>query len=214
MGMENQRDIWNRAYSEDPSFFGQEPSFPARKLSNLLESHAGLKILELGGGQGRDTLFLASRGFYVTMIECSEKGLEQTRSSARKLELADRLLLVYDDLKGRIPFPAGHFDVCFSHMFLCMPFSRDRMRALFSEISRILKIGGLHVFSVRNNHDPHYGKGEYKSDQIFEIGGFPVRFFDREAICEFSSGFAVKEICEFEEGELPRTLYCVVARKR
>ena len=98
--MENQRETWNRAYSEDPSFFGQESSWPAKKLPGLLENQAGLKILELGGGQGRDSLFLASKGFDVTMIECSEIGLAQTESSARKRGLSGLVHLVHVREKG------------------------------------------------------------------------------------------------------------------
>jgi SAM-dependent methyltransferase len=211
--MENQRDTWNRAYSEDPSFFGQESSWPAKKLPGLLENQAGLKILELGGGQGRDSLFLASKGFDVTMIECSEIGLAQTESSARKRGLSGLVHLVHDDLKERIPFPSGHFDACYSHMFLCMPLSRDRLRALFSEISRVLKPGGIHAFSVRNNHDAHYGQGDQSEDQVFERDGFAVRFFDEDMIREFSTDLQIEEISEFQEGELPRILYFAVARK-
>ncbi len=211
--MENQRDLWDRVYAEDPSFFGHEPSLPARRLSDLLGFPSRLKVLELGGGQGRDTLFLASKGFDVTMIECSEKGLEQTRSSAQKLRLAGFVHLVHDDLKERIPFPSGHFDACYSHMFLCMPLSRDRLRTMCSEISRILKPGGIHVFSVRNIHDAHYGKGGHVEDQVFEMDGFAVRFFDEDMISEFSKDLQVEEIAEFQEEELPRTLYLVVTRK-
>lgn len=213
-GMGNQRDLWDRVYAEDHSFFGQEPSLPARRLLDLLENRPGLKVLELGGGQGRDTLFLASKGLHVTMVECSETGLAQIKSNARNLGIDDRVSLVYDHLEKRIPFPAGHFDACFSHMFLCMPFSRKHLSTLFSEISRILKPGGIHVFSVRNTHDAHYGKGTHKADQVFEIDGFPVRFFDEGMIREFSRDLQIEKISEFQEGELPRTLYFVAAKKR
>jgi ubiquinone/menaquinone biosynthesis C-methylase UbiE len=211
--MENQKDTWNQAYSEDPSFFGQGSSWPAKKLSGLLENQPGLKILELGGGQGRDTLFLASKGFDVTMIECSEIGLVQTESSARKRGLSALVHLVHDDLKERIPFSSEHFDACYSHMFLCMPLSLDRLRSLFTEISRVLKPEGVHVFSVRNNHDAHYGQGKHSEDQVFEMDGFAVRFFDEDMIRKFSTNLHIEEISEFQEGELPRTLSLVVARK-
>ncbi len=211
--MENQRDIWDKAYSEDPSFFGQETSLPAGRLWNLLENRSSLKVLELGGGQGRDTLFLASRGLEVTMVDCSGTALAQARSSSLKMRLDDRVHLLQDDLKERIPFPAGYFDACFSHMFFCMPFSRKHLETLFSEISRILKPGGLHVFSVRNTHDAHYGKGAHKTGRIFEIDGFPVRFFDEDMIHALAKGLSIEEISEFQEGELPRTLHFVVARK-
>jgi SAM-dependent methyltransferase len=211
--MENQRNLWNRAYSEAPSFFGPEPSWPSSRLWKLLEDQLGLKILELGGGQGRDTLFLASRGVEVTMVACSETALAQALSNSEKSGLRDQIRLVHDDLREGMPFRDDHFDACYSHMFLCMPFSRKHLRELSSEIWRVLKPGGIHLFSVRNTHDAHYGKGRRREGQIFEIDGFPVRFFDEKMIHAFCKGFRMEEISEFQEGELPRTLYLVVARK-
>jgi len=56
--LDAQQQHWNRMYAEEPDFFGEEPSYPAKKAAEILKREGKSRILELGAGQGRDTLFL------------------------------------------------------------------------------------------------------------------------------------------------------------
>ena len=214
MKQEDQEGTWDRAYTEDSCFFGSEASFSAQQLLGFIEDAKTTRLLELGGGQGRDSLFLASHGIDVTMIDCSSRAISQAALDAGTRGLQDRVHLLQDDLARGIPCPDGFFDACFSHMFFCMPFSRTQLEELFSEVRRVLKPKGLHVFSVRNTSDAHYRQGISLGEGIYRHGRFPVLFFDREMISGLSDGFTVESVLEFQEGELPRTLFLVVARKR
>ncbi|NIS24346.1 methyltransferase domain-containing protein, partial [candidate division KSB1 bacterium] len=40
--------------------------------------------LDMGGGGGRNAIFLAQHGFDVTAVDISETGLEQVRTDAHK----------------------------------------------------------------------------------------------------------------------------------
>jgi hypothetical protein len=51
---------------EEPRQFGEKPSDPARNALNLFQSEGVRKNLELGGGQGRDTIFLAKAEFILS----------------------------------------------------------------------------------------------------------------------------------------------------
>ena len=77
MKQEDQEGTWNRAYTETPCFFGSEASFSAQQLLGFIEDAKTTRLLELGGGQGRDSLFLASHGIDVTMIDCSSRAISQ-----------------------------------------------------------------------------------------------------------------------------------------
>ena len=59
---------WQNTYLQTKDIFGLEPSEPARKTAILLKREGKTKILELGGGQGRDTLFFALGGFQVCTL--------------------------------------------------------------------------------------------------------------------------------------------------
>ncbi len=83
-----QRKHWENVYSEEPDFFGEEPSYAAKKALEVFKAESVSKILELGAGQGRDAQFFASQGFKVTAIDYSETAVnaikekgEQARSN-------------------------------------------------------------------------------------------------------------------------------------
>jgi tRNA G46 methylase TrmB len=52
--------IWDKVYSNDSAFFGEDPSDFAQKCYREFKQYHVKKILELGCGQGRDTIFFAS----------------------------------------------------------------------------------------------------------------------------------------------------------
>ena len=54
---------WEKAFESTCSRFGDEPSYPARKVAAIFEKEGKNRILELGCGQGRDTCYFVSKGF-------------------------------------------------------------------------------------------------------------------------------------------------------
>lgn len=49
---------------------------------------------------------------------------------------------------------------------------------------------------------------------MYEVGGFIVHFFSREKVELLAKGYETVSIDEFEEGSLPRKLFCVTLRKK
>lgn len=77
-----QNPHWDKTYHEHPALFGEEPSDPARKAVELFQGERKNKILELGAGQGRDTLFFARNGFQIYALDYSETGVETIREKS------------------------------------------------------------------------------------------------------------------------------------
>ena len=50
--------------------FGSSPSFAAIAASKVFKRENVNNILELGGGQGRDSLFFARKGFRIDVLDC------------------------------------------------------------------------------------------------------------------------------------------------
>ena len=60
---EDKDDVWNTVYRSDNSFFGEEPSSFALFSFNYIKSNNNTKkILDLGAGHGRDSIFFATNG--------------------------------------------------------------------------------------------------------------------------------------------------------
>ncbi len=59
-----------------------------------------------------------------------------------------------------------------------MELSTTELKFILGEIRRVLKTGGLALYSVRNTFDKHYCTGLHRSEDIYEVaGGFVVHFF-------------------------------------
>ena len=57
----NMSNIWNKIYDNDASFFGEDQSSFATSCYHMMKDRVKT-ILELGCGQGRDSLFFTSKG--------------------------------------------------------------------------------------------------------------------------------------------------------
>ena len=73
------KSMWNDRYRERGAVFGSEPNrFLVEVVAGLVPGTA----LDLGCGQGRNALWLASRGFEVTGLDLSPVAIEQAREVA------------------------------------------------------------------------------------------------------------------------------------
>ena len=63
--------------------FGESRSDPAQKALDSLLQENKTKLLELGGGQGRDTFFFARNGLHVTMLDYSQIAADTVNAKGR-----------------------------------------------------------------------------------------------------------------------------------
>jgi SAM-dependent methyltransferase len=210
--LDAQREQWERALAERADRFGVEPSDPARVAAELFQQTGARYVLELGAGQGRDTLFFAAQGFNVDALDYADAGLTAIRAKAAAAGLGERIEATKHDVRQPLPFTDGSFDACFSHMLYCMALTECQLSSLAAEVKRVLRPGGLNVYTARTTSDPDYRKGEHRGEQLYELDGFVVHFFDRELVERLANGFEIVAIDEFEEAALPRRLYRVTLR--
>jgi SAM-dependent methyltransferase len=78
------RDVWNGVYSKEDSGI---PTFPNRFLAEMVRGRKPGRALDVGMGQGRNSLFLARLGWEVTGIDVSDKGIDLARKEAARLSL-------------------------------------------------------------------------------------------------------------------------------
>lgn len=211
--LDAQRPHWEGAFSKRPDMFGTETAIPAQQAVARFKTEGMTKILELGAGQGRDTFYFARNGFHVHVLDYSESGIEAINQRARESGLSDLITTEWHDVRKPFPVADDSFDACYSHMLYCMALTTKELEFLSQEIRRVLKPGGLNIYTVRHTGDAHYGKGIYRGEDMYEMGGFIVHFFSKEKVEHLAKGYEIVSIDEFEEGGLPRKLFQVTLRK-
>ena len=212
--LDAQRQQWQDSFLEMPEMFGSEASHPAYKAAALFTKEDKTNVLELGCGQGRDTIFLARKGFKIHALDYSTQGLEAIDQKAQELMLSDRIVTKVHDVRNPLPFADETFDACYSHMLYCMALTTAELDFLSGEIRRILKPAGLSLYTVRNTKDAFYRTGIHRGEDLWEIGGgFIVHFFSREKVEQLAKGYEIVEIEAFEEEDPLKKLYAVTLRK-
>src|SRR2546429_7600432 len=129
-------EVWNKVYKSDSTFFGEQASNFALALFNHMKMNNTKKVLELGAGHGRDTIFFASNGIEVEALDYSviAVGILDKIAKEKRLPIKPRIF----DVKNPLPFSDGYFNAVYSHMLLNMKFSLDELHFIFSEIRRVL----------------------------------------------------------------------------
>lgn len=208
-----QHQQWDDTFSRKSNFFGTEPSEPARIATEMFKQEGKRKILELGCGQGRDTLFFAANSFQVDATDYAESAIQVIHEKAQAAGLSQSITAHQHDVRHPLPFEAGSFDACYSHMLYCMALTTSELEFLFMEVRRVLRPEGLNIYTVRHTRDPHYGTGIHRGEDMYEVGGFIVHFFSREKVEQLAEGYEIVSVHEFEEASLPRKLFRVTLRK-
>ena len=191
--------------------FGHEPSIAATKSLNFFKDK---KIIELGAGLGRDTIFFAQNSVQVEALDYSQKAIEIINNKSKKLNLTQFIKAKFFDIRKKLPFDNDTIDGCFSHMLYCMALSNYDLENLNKEILRVLKPGGINIYTVRHTNDGDYKNGNHIGEDLYENDGFIVHFFSKDKIEQLSKGFEILDIEKFEEGKFPRKLFKVVLKKK
>ena len=89
--LNQQSQHWEKNFSSKPEMFGLEQSLPAKKALELFQEKKINKVLELGSGLGRDTIFFAKNSIHVTALDYSSSGIEITKQKALKQNLTKNI---------------------------------------------------------------------------------------------------------------------------
>ncbi|MHA3704077.1 methyltransferase domain-containing protein [Jatrophihabitans sp. YIM 134969] len=90
----------------------------AHTLDVVVGDARGLRVLDVGGGDGRDALHLAGRGHDVTVLDPSAALLDQANAAATAAGCNDRLTTVEAGIDDLRTLDLGEFDLVLCHNVL------------------------------------------------------------------------------------------------
>jgi SAM-dependent methyltransferase len=207
-----QQNHWAATFDANPDMYGTDPSAPGLAAAEVFAAAGLSSVLELGAGQGRDTLYMARQGLHVTALDYAPGSVETISEKAQAAGLAEMVSVARHDIRQPLPLPDVSIDASYSHMLFSMALTTSELERLAAELRRVLRPGGLAVYTARTTADPHYGTGTPRGDDMFEHGGYIVHFFDRALIHRLATGFELIDVTDFTEGDLPRRIARVTMR--
>lgn len=174
------KELWNELHKENA------PGKPVYdewldKYQDILES-CSTAVLDLGCGNGNNTLYLREKRLPVIACDHSEVALQQVQQEIPDVET----MLV--DISERLPFDNDSFDVVIADLSLHY-FDEYTTVQIMHEIKRVLRSGG-HLFArVNSILDSNYGagRGERLEDNYYFVDGYNKRFFSVEDAYRFFS---------------------------
>ncbi|MDX9723570.1 MAG: class I SAM-dependent methyltransferase [Myxococcota bacterium] len=141
-------DRWSTLYDDEPNPLLHLDG-PA--VRNAVGDVRGRRVLELGCGTGRHSIWLASRGAQVTALDFSTGMLSRAAHQWRQRQELSRpeplgeLAFIEHDLSQPLPFETGSFELVLSSLVLE---HLSDLPAFFAESHRVLGANGRAIIST------------------------------------------------------------------
>jgi SAM-dependent methyltransferase len=134
--------FWEQFYSERDQVWSGKPNVVL--VEEIGPATDPGTALDLGCGEGADSIWLAARGWKVTGTDISQVALDRAAAHAEEAGVTDRITWERHDFSRSIP--AGSFDLVSAH-FLHSPVDDPRDSALRAAAEAVAPGGTLLVVS-------------------------------------------------------------------
>lgn len=199
--MATDAELWDQRYSAPDLVWGPEPN---RRLVAEVEALPPGRALDLGGGEGRNAVWLASRGWDVTIVDFSRAGLERARQMARRQGVA--LTAVQADVGAYEP-PAGAFDLV---VVLYLQVPAPSLEVAVSRAARALSPGGTFLLIGHDASNLEHGHGGPKDPAILQAADQVTGFLG--GVLDVQAAGTIDRVVDTPDG--PRTAIDVLVRAR
>lgn len=175
------------------------------------------RVLDLGCGPGRHSLYLASKGFDVIALDVSETALSYLADQTMKTG-TNKIVLVKHEMSS-LPFVDGYFDAVVSTNVIHHGTVLEIEKTI-SEIFRVLRRKGTALITTISDGDYKFGKGTVLEERTFicnegDEDGITHHFFMKteleSSLKEFEITLLEEELIPVENGN--RAHFIVQVRK-
>ena len=191
-------EVWNARFAEDGYAYGTEVNaFLASRKQYL---HAGMQVLAVADGEGRNGVWLAQRGMDVLSVDASEVGLAKAQQLAK-----DRGVTLHTELADLTvwAWPQGRFDALVAVYIHFMPAQRVRMH---HAMLAALKSGGILILEAFTPKQLAYSSGgPAVSEMLYTADMLRADFAEGEIL------FLEERVTRLEEGRYHRGEASVVS---
>lgn len=150
---------WQHEYQKQgiPSSFRNTPTRVVTEFYAWLEKQnfKGAKAADIGCGRGRNSFYLASKGFSMTALDLLKENTDYVTEQARLLKLPVKAYA--QNVANPWPISTNSLDIvidifCYKHIT-----HKDAQKLYRKELARTLKSTGYYFVSLASENDGFYG---------------------------------------------------------
>lgn len=176
--------FWERTYSDkNLSTFSKGPTADLAEFYHIIKVPS--IILDAGGGEGRNSIFLAEKGHLVEGFDLSEAGITKAKAIAAAQNVD--LKLWTQDLAD-FEFEK-EYDVILSHGVLHLP-EKESRDDFIRKAMLYTKTGGFHFIGVFTNRLPATPDNAPFTKSLFEVGELPEKYKEWEIVHHLEGVFS------------------------
>jgi SAM-dependent methyltransferase len=143
------REKWNRKYREKPTLLTSRP--PAPMVEAYAHAAQGREAIDLACGNGRNTIYLASKGFHVDAVDISAVALADLQARIEQPEIH----LIEADLDSFTP-QQEHYDLAVMTNYLDRELIRRTAEALKKDALFIVETYMAHPDNEKRDSNPDF----------------------------------------------------------
>ena len=147
----DEKSSWNKKYSERSHSSLEPDRFLVTAYDEFLFGTSPGLALDVAGGVGRHSIWLAQRGWRVTLLDISEVGIKQAAENAKRTGTAASISLEVRDLNVMHDLGREQYDLVLVFFFL--------QRELFPAVAAALKPGGHLLYKTYTTEQKNFAGG-------------------------------------------------------
>jgi tellurite methyltransferase len=187
-------DSFNCVYGkpDDSFYYGLNPSKALEVFLNETHPLTG-EALDLGCGEGRNSLLIARYGYHVHAVDSSSQGIQKLEKYAHSQGL--------DNIDGEVAdvrtvqLTTNFYDAIVAVTILDH-ITEEEGKKVAESIINALKPGGFVFIETFTVHDPAANTAQDENETISETASFVQHYFDEG---ELANWFSKLEILKYEE---------------
>jgi SAM-dependent methyltransferase len=182
-GLEKERNRWNKSLTRDTAYkFNKQPN---ALLMDAIKNRKPGKALDVGMGQGRNSIYMAQQGWSVTGFDIADEAVASAKTRAEKENVKINTIL---EPIETFDFGVSQWDLIAYVYEGCME------KEVLEKIKISLKHGGIVVFEFFHREAgikmkrPDFGCETNSIKNLFmKMGGFTiVRYEEVEGVADYS----------------------------
>lgn len=207
--MRKQQQIWKQEHEKESALPGiglkQDPSSFVKAFIFYLKEKSifpPLKVVDIGSGKGRNTIYLANEGFEVYAMDYISQAIKEVTKLAHEYSLQEKIHATTAAIDEQWEFSDNFFDLaidCFSSIDIETEEGRVICR---DEMLRTLRPGGYAMVSVVSVNDEFESElmkahpGKEKNSVIWPANEKFQKNYDIKELREFFNPFAILKLEE------------------